>query len=223
MVKKKLVRFAENFTFGHLFQQSYADLLQGFPLKGRWKTDYFRNDHPIVLELGCGKGEYTVNLANDDPSRNFIGIDIKGARMWRGCRMVKDLGLKNVAFIRTKIELIGYFFDAGEVDEIWITFPDPHPTHRRLRRRLTSPIFIRRYLKILRPGGRIHLKTDNEQLFDFTLDMIKEMGHQLIMAERDLYGSGYEGEATQIRTFYEEMFCKEGMTIKYLQFIPRHE
>lgn len=223
MVKKKLIRFAENFTFSNLFQQSYDELMQGFALRGRWSPDFFRNDHPVTLELGCGKGEYTVHLAMENPGRNFIGIDIKGARMWKGCKLSQEAGLSNVAFIRTRIELLEHFFGPGEVDEIWITFPDPHPTQRRVRKRLTSPIFIKRYLKVLKPGGMIHLKTDNEQLFEYTLGVINEMGHRLVLKEWDLYHSDYQGDATKIRTFYEEMFLQDGQSIKYLQFIPRHE
>lgn len=223
MVKKKLIRFAENFTFSNLFQQSYEELMQGFALKGRWRAEFFHNDHPLILELGCGKGEYTFHLALENPGRNYIGLDIKGARMWKGCKLSTEADLTNVAFIRTRIELLEHFFAEEEVDEIWITFPDPHPTHRRVRKRLTSPIFIDRYLKVLKPGGMIHLKTDNEQFFDYTLGVIEEMGHELVFAERDIHGSGYQGDAMRIRTFYEEMFLKEGQSIKYLKFIPRHE
>lgn len=222
MVKKKLIRFAENFTFTNLFQQSYDELMTGFPLKGHWNENYFRNWNPITVELGCGKGEYTVNLAKTYPGRNFIGIDIKGARMWKGCKTATLAGLGNVAFIRSRIELITHFFDAGEVDEIWITFPDPQPQHSRVRKRLTAPIFLERYRNVLRPGGTIHLKTDNDLLYEYTLGIIAGEKHELKLAVPDLYGSGYAGDAVSVRTFYEEMFLKEGATIKYIQFSLGH-
>lgn len=216
MVKKKLIRFAENYTFDHLFQQSYEELMKGFPLKGKWHSEYFGNHNPITLELGCGKGEYTVGLARMSPKKNFIGVDIKGARLWKGGKAVQRDNMKNVAFIRTKIELIEHFFDPDEVDEIWITFPDPQP--KRERRRLTSPLFLSRYAGVIKDGGIVHLKTDNKDFFEYSLEIIENSGHELLMADHDIYSSGFKGPATEIQTFYEEMFKKEDSPIKYLQF-----
>lgn len=218
MAKKKLIRFAENLTFPHLFQQSYDELMTGFPLKGKWQSDHFRNTNPIILELGCGKGEYTIHLAINHPEKNYIGLDIKGARIWRGAKTVEDKRIRNVAFIRTRIELIGHFFSAGEIDEIWITFPDPQPRLSRRKKRLTSPEFLRRYGEILRPGGIIHLKTDDVPLFDYTLNVINDHGHRILAAESDLYHSSFHGDAVQVQTFYEQKWLGKGALIKYLQF-----
>ncbi len=192
--------------------------MKGFPLKGNWNKEYFNNDHPNVLELGCGKGEYTVGLAREFPEKNYIGMDIKGARIWTGSRRVADEGLTNVAFIRTRIELIEHFFAAGEINEIWLTFPDPQPKKINARKRLSSPLFLRRYSLIIKDNGLFHLKTDNSQLFEYTLEVIEENGQDLIYHTRDLYASGYKGPASQILTFYESKFKDEGEQIKYLQF-----
>jgi tRNA (guanine-N7-)-methyltransferase len=216
--KKKLIRFAENETFSHLFQYSYEDLRAGFPLKGKWHAEYFHNTYPISLELGCGKGEYTVYLSMKYPEGNFIGVDIKGARLWKGCKTAEEEKIKNVAFIRTRVQLIGSFFATGEVSEIWLTFPDPQPRHAKENKRLTSPEFLARYREILAKDGIIHLKTDNEGLFEYTLKTIREEGHDLILSERDIYGSSFEGDATAIKTFYERMFLKDDIPIKYLEF-----
>jgi tRNA (guanine-N7-)-methyltransferase len=220
--KKKLIHFEENLSFGHLFQQSYPELMAGFPLKGLWNKDFFRNPHPIVLELGCGKGEYTVNLAQADPGRNFIGIDIKGARMWKGCKLVEERQIRNAAFVRSQIELLEHFFDPGEVSEIWITFPDPHEPNRRAHKRLTSPRFLERYRKILAPGGIIHLKTDNSLLYDYTLGIIRADGHELMLASDDLYRETGAEQARSVQTFYEAKFRSEGIPIKYLEFRLNH-
>ncbi|MCU0371082.1 MAG: tRNA (guanosine(46)-N7)-methyltransferase TrmB [Bacteroidales bacterium] len=223
MAKKKLAHFAENLTFKHLFQFPRLDNLPGFPLKGNWHDDYFLNDHPITLELGCGKGEYTVNLAIMNRERNYIGIDIKGARLWKGCRMVKESGLGNVAFIRSRIEWIESFFSAGEVDEIWLTFPDPQPQSNRISKRLTSPEFLARYRNILKPGGIIHLKTDSEAFYRYTLGVVKKNNHVLLFSSDDIYRMEEPHEATGIRTFYEEIYRKEGIPIKYAEFKLSHE
>ena len=223
MGKKKLKRFAENITFSHLFQYPYEELIKGFPLKGKWNEDYFHNNHPIILELGCGKGEYSIFLAKKYPDKNFIGIDIKGARLWRGSKTVEEENLKNVAFVRTKIQLITLFFGPGEISEIWITFPDPQPRKSKESKRLNSPAFLKRYNEILRKEGIIHLKTDNEAMFDYMLEIIEREGHRLIQAERDVYGGGYEGDANAIRTFYEEKFNRDGSTIKYVEFQLHYE
>lgn len=223
MAKKKLAHFAENLTFKHLFQYTHLDQLPGFPLKGKWHKDFFQNNQPITLELGCGKGEYSVNLAQLYPRRNFIGIDIKGARLWKGCKMVEELGLKNVAFIRSRVDFIEHFFGPGEIDEIWITFPDPQPQSNRIRKRLTSPLFIERYRNILSKGGIIHLKTDNDMFYKYTLRIISEQSHPLLFKSEDIYRMDEAHEATAIQTFYEEIYRKKGIPIKYVEFTLNHE
>jgi tRNA (guanine-N7-)-methyltransferase len=220
VVKKKLAHFAENLTFKQLFQYPHLGLAAEFPLKGKWHTDYFHDNKPITLELGCGKGEYTVSLASLYPGRNFIGIDIKGARLWKGCKMVEELKLNNVAFIRSRIEFIEYFFSRHEVDEIWLTFPDPQPQSNRIRKRLTSPEFLDRFRQ---PGGMIHLKTDNTGLYSYTLRVIRESGHQLLFCSDDIYHMEQPHEATAIQTFYEEIYRKEGIPIKYAEFTLNDE
>ncbi|HAT65760.1 MAG TPA: tRNA (guanosine(46)-N7)-methyltransferase TrmB, partial [Flavobacteriaceae bacterium] len=161
--KNKLKRFKENETFANVIQPSREVLLEkNFDLKGNWKKDFFKNDHPLVLELGCGKGEYSVNLAKEFPQKNFLGIDIKGARFWRGAKTALEEGLKNVGFLRTQIELIEHCFAENEVDEIWITFPDPQIKYKRTKHRLTNEEFLDKYRKVIRPKGVIHLKTDSE-------------------------------------------------------------
>lgn len=218
MTKKKLLYFAENITFDNFIQLSYQEVISGVALKGKWKKNFFKNENPIVLELGCGKGEYTVGLAEKYPEKNYIGIDIKGARMWRGCKTSQGKNLKNVAFIRTKIDLIKYFFDKNEISEIWLTFPDPQPKKYKARKRLTSPRFLEIYYNILRPEGIIHLKTDNTGLFDYTLEVIKKNGHQLLYFTENLYNSGYNDDKISINTFYEKMFLEQNIPIKYLKF-----
>jgi tRNA (guanine-N7-)-methyltransferase len=223
VVKKKLAHFAENLTFKHLFQHPFAEFMADFPYKGTWNNGYFHNNNPITLEPGCGKGEYTVNLAVLHPDRNFIGMDIKGARLWKGCKMVQELGLKNVAFIRSRVEFIENFFTGNEVEEIWLTFPDPQPQSNRIGLRLTSPIFLGRFKNILKPGGIIHLKTDNQGLYHYTLQVIKEYGHHLLLSSDDIYRMEQSHEATAIQTFYEEMFRKDGIPIKYIEFTLNNE
>ena len=216
--KNKLQRFAENETFDNMFQYSYEEARKGFPLKGKWASGYFKNDHDLVLELGCGKGEYTVGLARQNPDRNYIGVDIKGARMWRGLKTASEENLKNVAFVRTRINLIEYFFGPDEVSEIWITFPDPHPRETRERKRLTSPQFLERYRKLVRKDGVVHLKTDNIIMFDYTLEVIRDEGLELLFSSEDVYGEGLDNEVTRIRTFYEKKWLEHGTKIKYLKF-----
>lgn len=222
MSKKKQPKFAENLTFPHLFQPELNDVLEGrFPLKGNWKQGFFKNDNPIVLELGCGKGEYTIGLAQSAPDRNYIGVDLKGARLWRGSKTVKEKGLSNVAFIRTKIDFIEGFFGENEVDEIWLTFSDPQPS--KPRKRLSSELFIGRYLKFLKPGGIIHLKTDSRLLFNYTLEQCEEHGYQLgthtfnLYSEMDRFPEAFRN-TLQIRTFYESMWLEKGFPINYLSF-----
>jgi tRNA (guanine-N7-)-methyltransferase len=220
--KNKLQKFEENKSFDNLFQYSYERIMaEGFPLQGRWRTDFFHNDNPIVLELGCGKGEYTVGLARAHRDINYIGIDIKGARMWRGLTQAREEGLTNVAFIRARIDQIEHFFGPDEVDEIWVTFPDPHPGEgeRNARHRLTSPEFLERYRKIVKPEGILNLKTDSPIMYEFTLhEVIEKQGLPLLYATDDLYANDDVIEVKTIRTFYEQMWLDQGLTIKYLRF-----
>lgn len=215
--KNKLQRFAENLTFDNLFQYSYEEVIQGFPFKGKWH-EFFRNNNRIVLELGCGKGEYTIGLARKHPNVNFIGIDIKGARMWRGLKTSKDEDLKNVAFIRTRINLVEYFFGKDEVDEIWITFPDPQVKASWERKRLTSPQFLNLYRSFLKPEGIIHLKTDALLLYDYSMEVIKQDEHILLYANEDIYSSDLKNEITEIQTFYEKKWISYQTKIRYLKF-----
>lgn len=217
MAKHKLARFAENLTFPNLFQVSFEELqAHSFEYRGRWDA-FFGNDSPIVLELGCGKGEYTIALARENANRNHIGVDIKGARMWRGAKTSNEEHMKNVAFLRTRIEMINQFFGPGEVSEIWITFPDPQP--KKPMKRLTSERFLGYYRPMLQAGSTIHLKTDSRELYDYTMDeVIAPAGYKVDFHTPDLYASGYSGMATAVQTFYESMFLKEGKPITYIQF-----
>ena len=217
-MKKKLHQFAENLSFSNMFQPTYEELQKGFPLKGKWREDFFNNQNPIILELGCGKGEYTVGLAENNPNKNYIGIDLKGARMWRGCKTSNENDMKNVAFIRSKIQNIELLFDTAEIDEIWITFPDPQPRGSKEKKRLSSPAFLNRYENILKNDSIIHLKTDDVDLFDYTLETIAENKHKLIFETHDLYKSEIKEEVLKFQTYYERIFLKEGKKINYLKF-----
>ena len=200
-----------------VFQYPWAELQKsGFPLRGRWHSDYFKNDNPIVLELGCGKGEYTVGLAKAFPERNYIGIDIKGARMWTGAREATEAGMTNVAFLRTDIELLPHFFAPGEVAEIWITFPDPQM--KKVRKRLTSTRFMELYRKVLTDGGRINLKSDSPFLYTYTSIMARHNSLPIEIDTSDLYASGLADDILNIRTYYEQQWLSRGLTIKYLRF-----
>lgn len=216
--KNKLERFEETFTFKNFFQLTYAEVCNGFALKGKWAEFFFKNDKNIVLELGCGKGEYTTGLAVKYPDKNFIGIDVKGARMWRGAKTSNEENMSNVAFVRSKIQLIERYFDNKEVSEMWITFPDPHPKRITEKKRLTSPDFLSRYKNILKKDHIIHLKTDNIQFFEYTLEVIKTEGHELLFSTHDLYGDGIKEDVVEIQTFYEKMFLKKEMKINYIKF-----
>ncbi len=219
MGKNKLERFAENITFPNLYQPLWEDLCKKpFNLKGKWNADFFKNQHPIILELACGKGEYTVGLAKLHPENNYIGIDRQGARLWRGCKTSNDENLKNVAFLRTQIQYLEFLFAKNEVDEIWITFPDPQPNKPNIKKRLTSPNMLSRYSKVLNPNGIIHLKTDSIFFYDYTLEVIKESEHQLLFSTRDLYAEFPNNEVASIQTFYEKMWLNQGLKIHYLQF-----
>lgn len=222
--KQKLIRFEQMKNFSNVFEEGVETFrADNFPLKGKWNSNHFKNDRPITLELACGKGEFTVNLAEKQPERNYIGIDIKGARMFVGAKDALDKELSNAAFLRTRIDFITAFFGNGEIDEIWLVHPDPHLKDRRERKRLTSPMFIARYREILKPGGVIRLKTDSKDLFDYSLEQIEEHSYELIQAVPNVYQkiSSLEADlqfAVQIRTHYEEIFEKRGHSIHYLSF-----
>ncbi|MBL7857622.1 MAG: tRNA (guanosine(46)-N7)-methyltransferase TrmB [Cyclobacteriaceae bacterium] len=188
-------------------------------IKGNWRRDYFKNDHPITLELACGRGEYTVGLAALFPERNFIGVDIKGERIWKGSSLAFEQGLSNVAFLRTQILLIDNFFAPGEIDEVWLTFPDPRPRKRDVKRRLTSARYMEIYKRLAKPGSYVRLKTDNTMLFDFTLEEIQARTDiDDFKHTRDIYQSEMRSECFDIRTRYEQEFAAKGETIKYLRF-----
>ena len=216
-MKRKLARFAENETFPHLFQPRMFPPVD-HELKGKWHSAFFKNEHPIVLELGCGRGEYTVNLAEKFPDKNFIGIDWKGARLWRGAKTSFENKMSNVAFLRIMIQNIGNYFSEDEVSEIWITFPDPQPQLSRERKRLTSPRFLNLYRQMLKKGGIIHLKTDNKPFYDYTIQVIKENNLRNIYSTDDLYHSDAGDEILGIKTTYEKMFLEKGFKICYLKF-----
>ena len=225
MAKKKLQHFAEMKTFNCVFEPDNETMTGGnFYMKGNWHRDYFKNDNPITLELGCGKGEYTIALAGMYPNRNFIGIDIKGARMWRGAKTVEKSQMKNVAFLRMKIEFITSFFAPGEVDEIWLTFSDPQPRDRKGSKRLTAARFLEKYAGILTPHGSVHVKTDSDLLYRETMKTIREEAHKPIIHAEDIYGKDHnrfslpQREILSVKTFYENKFLAENEKIKYIHF-----
>lgn len=219
MGKDKLRKFAENETFACFVQPEFDTVFRcDHPLKGNWHRDFFHNDRPIILELGCGKGEYTVGLAERNPDKNYIGIDIKGARMWRGAKTATQRGMQNVGFLRTRIEFIESLFAEGEVDEIWITFPDPQLKTNRARKRLTSPLFLERYARLLKKEGRINLKTDSQHLYAYTKGVIEHFGLPCEVSNDDIYGSGYADETLSVKTAYESRFLEMGLPITYLRF-----
>ena len=216
--KNKLKRFRENETFPHVVQPSREEVVQGFKYRGEWAS-FFGNDRPIVLELGCGKGEYTLGLAQKDPGKNYIGVDIKGARFWRGAKTALELGLPNVAFLRSQIDLVDLLFGAGEVEEIWITFPDPQIKYKRMKHRLTNPDFLEKYRKILRPGGVMHLKTDSGFMHGYTLGLLQGLGHRVLYANHDVYNNtGSPEDVLGIQTFYEKQYLEKGKPITYVKF-----
>ena len=216
MGKKKLVHFQENQSFPHLFQPVYHELGNGFRLKSKWNSDFFKNEHPIILELGCGKGEYTVALAQKYPEQNFIGIDLKGARLWRGCKTIEEEKIENAAFLRSRVDHLEKFFGKEEISAIWITFPDPQPGKER--KRLTSPVFLSKYKNVMKEGGIIHLKTDDLSFYEYTLEVIERQNHQLLFATNDLYNSGFLEEVISIKTYYERIWLEKGKKICYIQF-----
>jgi len=216
--KDKLKRFKENKTLSSLFEPAIEEVQGDYIFKGKWAKDVFKNSNPIVLELGCGRGEYTVGLAKKYLHKNFIGIDNKGARIWRGAKTAHEDSLLNAAFLRTRLEFLNNCFDNDEISEIWITFPDPHLKLKKERRRLTSAFFLEMYQGILQPGGLIHLKTDNTYFYNYTLRIIIEGNHNLIFETNDLYADSCKEEAKDFQTFYEQMFLKENTNIKYIKF-----
>ena len=229
MGKNKLNKFAEMETFHNVFQCGAREMVEDSPIvamRGKWHEEYFHNDNPIVLELGCGRGEYTVGLAARYPDKNYIGIDIKGARMWAGAKQAELAGMKNVAFLRTNIEMLTHFFAPNEVAEIWITFPDPQM--KKATKRLTSTYFMQRYEELLQENGLIHLKTDSPFLYTYTQAMVKENGYPLLVDTCDLYNkeqmSKIENresdieEARALQTHYEHQWLDRGLTIKYLRW-----
>ena len=217
--KNKLKRFKENETFTNVFQPSREEVLnKTLGKEGQW-AQFFGNNNPIVLELGCGKGEYTVGLAKRYPNKNFIGIDIKGARFWRGAKTALEETLPNVAFIRTQIELVAHLFFSHEVSEIWITFPDPQIKYKRTKHRLTNQVFLDRYKQILSPTGCVHLKTDSEYMHGYTLGLLQGMGLPIAYANHDVYkNEGSPEEVLGIQTFYENQYLAVGKPITYLRF-----
>jgi len=223
MAKRKKKKFAEVSEFKNVIQPDIKIHLQtDFELKGKWASEFFGNNNPVVLELGCGKGEYTVGLAGWNPKINYIGIDIKGARIWRGAKTAIEKKLTNVAFIRTHIDLIESFFESGEVSEIWITFPDPQP--RKQNKRLTSARFVNMYRTILKPEGNIHLKTDSQLLHYYTLELLKQNSIQPIVSTNNLYEGKITIPELHIKTFYEQQFLAQGLPITYLKFQnPEHD
>lgn len=221
MARKKLERFAENKAMHHVIEPKREEVLNGLALQGKWGEEIFGNDKPIVLELGCGKGEYTLAMAQRNPEKNYIGVDVKGARIWYGATEAQEKGLKNVAFLRTQIELIDHCFDAAEVSEIWITFPDPQIKHTRIKHRLTHPNFLMRYQSVMQANGFIHLKTDSEFLHGYTIGLLQLMGFKIDKVMHDIdkqLKPGEESLLQEVKTYYEQKFREEGKKITYIRF-----
>ncbi|WP_308991423.1 tRNA (guanosine(46)-N7)-methyltransferase TrmB [Mariniflexile litorale] len=218
--KNKLKRFRENETFDNVYQPTRDALVNKmFALKGNWNRSVFKNNNPLVLELGCGKGEYSVALAKKYPNKNFIGIDIKGARFWRGAKTAVAENISNVAFLRTQIELIDHAFGANEVDEIWITFPDPQIKYKRTKHRMTNAEFLKRYKIILKENGIVNLKTDSEFMHGYTLGLLHGAGHEVLYANHNVYKQeGSPEEVTSIQTFYESQYLEQNKPITYIRF-----
>lgn len=242
MAKNKLAKWTELGTFDNVVQPEIGDVGgKGHRIKGNWKREIFRNENPVILELGCGKGEYTISLADMYPAKNYIGVDIKGARMWRGAKSANEKKLPNAAFLRTRIEFVNSFFDEDEIDEIWITFPDPHQGKRNSNKRLTCPWFLNVYRNFLKHNGIIHLKTDNTELYNYTRNLVLKNQLEVVYSTSDLYSESlsdknlpsnsksFQGSDTEvpdilseeilsIKTFYENNFLKDGLKINYLSF-----
>ena len=218
--KNKLKRFMENETFNNVFQPERSTLINDlFQMKGDWRKKYFKNNNPIILELGCGKGEYSLFMASKNEKLNCIGIDIKGARFWRGAKTAINKNIKNIAFLRTQIELIEYCFSKDEINEIWITFPDPQLKYKRNKNILVHPDFLDKYKKIIKKDGIIHIKTDSEFLFGYSLGVLNKYPGNIIFAHHDIYNNpNTPSDSILVQTFYEKKFLKEGKSIKYIKF-----
>ncbi len=219
MGKNKLAKFADMEEFPHVFQVSSHSLREGnsFEMKGKWNEVFFKNTHPVVLELGCGKGEYTVGLGRLYPEKNFIGVDIKGARLWTGAKDSFQKEMKNVAFLRTDIEMIHHFFAENEVSEIWLTFPDPQM--KKVTKRLTATNFMKSYQQFLKPNGKIHLKTDSNFMFTYTYAMVNINQLPVVFSTENLYESDLQDPILNIKTYYEQQWLGRGLSIKYIQFL----
>lgn len=218
MTKKKLARFKELSGFENSFEPDFSEVFsKDYYLKGKWHKNVFKNNNPIILELGCGKGEYTIGLAEHFPDKNFIGMDIKGARIWRGAKTAIEKNLNNVRFIRSRIEPVSSIFAQGEVDEIWLTFPDPQAKNRRFMKRLSSSRFLSAYQKVLKNSGIVHLKTDSLLLHEYTIQLAEYNKIKILEATNNLYNSNLKGPAREIQTFYENQFLGIGMAITYLK------
>ncbi|HZJ74551.1 MAG TPA: tRNA (guanosine(46)-N7)-methyltransferase TrmB [Perlabentimonas sp.] len=219
MGKNKLKKFTENETFSNLLQPASEEVfIKDHPIKGEWNRTFFKNSNPIVLELGCGKGEYTINLAKRHPDKNFIGVDIKGARLWKGAKEATENSMANVGFIRMRIEHITSFFSKDEVSEIWITFPDPQARKSEIKKRLSSSRFLSLYQRFTKQNAQVHLKTDSQGLHEYTKALIEQNDLRVHVCTNDLYGSGIADDILSIRTFYESMFLEQGNPITYIQF-----
>lgn len=216
--KNKLKRFNENETFSNVIQPTRDEVTGNFPYKGNWHA-FFKNENPIVLELGCGKGEYTIALAQQNPNINYIGIDIKGARFWRGAKTALEDNLPNVAFIRTQIELVDFCFAENEVSEIWITFPDPQIKYKRTKHRLTNETFLKKYHHILKEDGIVHLKTDSEFMHGYTLGLLHGQEQEVLYAHHDIYNNPHSPEVVlNTQTFYEKQYLEINKAITYIKF-----
>ncbi|MCH2200157.1 MAG: tRNA (guanosine(46)-N7)-methyltransferase TrmB [Flavobacteriales bacterium] len=224
MGKGKLKKWKENEKFDHVFEPPLQDAIDGTPfMKGEWRDKVFQNDRPIHLELGCGKGEYTVGQARKYPEQNFIGVDIKGHRFWRGAKISDQEGMNNVAFLRTRLEFINCFFDENEIDGVWLTFSDPQPKDEKGTKRITGPLFVERYKKFLKPGSFINVKTDSVLLYEWTLEQYQEKGYDILLNSADVYGSFINeideelAELLKIRTYYESMWLEQGKKIHFIR------
>jgi tRNA (guanine-N7-)-methyltransferase len=221
IMPSKLEKFDQIDTFPNCTGLSYQNAFKdNFELKGKWRSDFFKNDKPIVLELGCGRGEYTVGLAQRYPDKNFLGVDIKGNRIWYGAKYALDHGMDNIGFLRTRIDFIDKCFSTNEIDEIWITFPDPQPQKPRERKRLTNLMFLNRYFQFLKPNGIIHLKTDSEPFYNYSKEVAEGLNMTIHYATNDLYKNCPENrpELMEIKTYYEGLFTAKGFNICYLMY-----